>query len=531
MSNQDLADSLERVLEAAPIAILVSDEERRIVFANAEATRLLGYPRGELVGRHKDTLAPPALRADYDEGRSVAMADRSTRPVGSGVDARLLRHDGTEIRVEAGFSVIETDRGKLIVTSIRDLTADLESEREREQLESKLRRVTGAEGIDAQLGQTGRLETVGQLAGGIAHDFNNILGVIINYSQFVMDELDEDSPVRADVEEIWRAARRGAGLTRQLTIFSRHESQTLEALDLNEVVSELEALLRRTLGEHIALTTNLEAGVWPIEADRGQIEQALVNLALNSRDAMPDGGTLTVSTANVELDEREAALHPKVTPGRFVRITVEDSGIGMDGEVAARAFEPFYTTKAQGEGTGLGLAIVYGIVTNAGGAVTLSSEPGMGTAVSAHFPSSTTAALEPEDPEPAPPVEATETVLVVEDDPSMRRMTERILRRTGYEVVGSPGGKDALRQLESRDGEIDLLLTDVVMPEMSGTELASRAGALYPDLHILLMSGYIDRPGVGPLQDGAMLLEKPFRAEDLLEKVRSVLEHESRTPG
>jgi CheY-like chemotaxis protein len=353
--------------------------------------------------------------------------------------------------------------------------------------------------------------------------------VIINYSQFVMDELAEDSPVRADVEEIWRAARRGAGLTRQLTIFSRHESQALEALDLNDVVSELEALLRRTLGEHIALTTNLEGGLWPIEADRGQIEQALVNLALNSRDAMPGGGTLTVSTANVELDEREALLHPNITPGRFVRLTVEDTGTGMDGEVAARAFEPFYTTKSQGDGTGLGLAIVYGIVTSAGGVVTLSSEPGMGTLVSAHFPSTGVIPRAAERDRPSISAQASETVLVVEDDPSMRRMTERILSRTGYEVLTSPGGRDALRQLEARKGEIDLLLTDVVMPEMSGTELAGRAGALYPELSILLMSGYVDRPGVGPLQDGAELLEKPFRAEDLLEKVRAVLE--SRTPG
>jgi PAS domain S-box-containing protein len=531
MNDPNLAESFERVLEAAPIAILVSDEQRRIVFANAQATSLLGYSRDELVGRHKDTLVPPALREEYEEGRRAALREGGVHPVGSGPNARLLRNDGSEIRVEAPFSVVDTDRGKLMVTSIRDLAPELESERERQTLESRLRRATGAEAIDAQLGQSGRLETVGQLAGGIAHDFNNILGVIINYSQFVMDELDEESPVRADVEEIWRAARRGAGLTRQLTIFSRHESQALEALDLNNVVSELEALLRRTIGEHITLTTSLEAGLWPIEADRGQIEQALVNLALNSRDAMQDGGTLTVSTANVELDEREALLHAKITPGRFVQLTVEDSGTGMDGEVAARAFEPFYTTKAQGEGTGLGLAIVYGIVTSAGGAVTLSSEPGVGTAVSAHFPASSVPVPVPEERAPRAAAEAGETVLVVEDDPSMRRMTERILRRTGYEVLGSPGGKDALRQLETRRGEIDLLLTDVVMPEMSGTELASRAGALYPELRILLMSGYVDRPGVGPLQDDAALLEKPFRAEDLLEKVRSVLESAPRTPG
>jgi PAS domain S-box-containing protein len=530
MNSEDLGGSLARVLDAAPSAILVSDERHRIVFANAEASHLLGYSRVELVGKHKDTLVPPTLREEYERGRTEAMREGLVRPLGSGPDVRLLRRDGTEIRVEAAFSVVESELGKLVVTSIRDISADLEAERERQALETRLRRATGAELVDSELGQAGRLETVGQLAGGIAHDFNNILGVIMNYSKFVMDELDEDSPVRADVEEIWRAARRGAGLTRQLTIFSRHESQTLEALDLNEVVSELEALLRRTLGEHIALRTDLERSVWSIEADRGQIEQALVNLALNSRDAMPDGGALTVSTANVELDERDARLHSNVEPGRFVRLTVEDTGTGMDAEVAARAFEPFYTTKSQGQGTGLGLAIVYGIVTGAGGTVTLSSEPGVGTTVSAAFPSAGVAAPVRDERVPSVSGEASETVLVVEDDPSLRRMAERILRRTGYEVIGSPGGKDALRQLEARRGEIDLLLTDVVMPEMSGTELASRAGALYPDLRILMMSGYVDRPGVGPLQDGAALLEKPFRAEDLLEKVRSVLDAAPRPP-
>jgi signal transduction histidine kinase/ActR/RegA family two-component response regulator len=443
----------------------------------------------------------------------------------------VLLSDGTDLTVAVATSATETDDGPVNVMVLRDITGELEAERDRQNLETRLKRATGGEAIDAQLGQTGRLETVGQLAGGIAHDFNNILGVIINYSQFVIDELEEGSPVRADVEEIWRAARRGAALTRQLTIFSRHESQSLESLILNDVVADLEALLKRTLGEHIELTTNLGGKLWPIEADRGQIEQALVNLALNSRDAMPDGGTLTITTENVELDGREASLYPSIEPGNFVRLSVEDTGVGMDGEVAARAFEPFYTTKAQGEGTGLGLAIVYGIVTGAGGAVALSSEPGFGTVVSAHFPATGGAGAQVEGSEAAERRDgsATEAVLVVEDDPSMRRMAERILRRAGYEVTTSPGGRDALRKLEA-ETHFDMLLTDVVMPEMSGTELAARAGALYPDLRILLMSGYVDRPGVGPVQDDAELLEKPFRAEDLLAKVREVLESDTAAP-
>ena len=507
--NASPGGSFERLFEAAPAAILVEDDSGRIAFANAALAQLLARDLGELAGQATEEILPSGSRDERGH-------------------QKVIRGDGSETMVQVSVSVLSTDEGDLTVSVLRDVSAALESDRERQSLETKLKRATGGEAIDAQLGQTGRLETVGQLAGGIAHDFNNILGVIINYSQFVIDELEEGSPVRADVEEIWRAARRGAALTRQLTIFSRHESQSLESLILNDVVSDLEALLKRTLGEHIELTTNLDGGLWPIEADRGQIEQALVNLALNSRDAMPDGGTLTITTENVELDGREASLYPSIEPGNFVRLSVEDTGVGMDGEVAARAFEPFYTTKAQGEGTGLGLAIVYGIVTSAGGAVALSSEPGFGTVVSAHFRAAGGAGAPTEEGDATPSqVSASESVLVVEDDPSMRRMAERILRRAGYAVTTSPGGRDALRKLEAEE-HFDLLLTDVVMPEMSGTELAGRAAALYPDLRILLMSGYVDRPGVGPVEDDAELLEKPFRAEDLLAKVREVLESEPR---
>lgn len=528
-SNQRQSVSYERLLVAAPIALVVCDERRRIVLANAEAGRLLGSDPNGLIGRASDVLFTPATVEAWQRAQAEALEQGRSRALGSGLRVSLRYADGSELPVEAAIWRLDDEDRSLTATALRSLASELEGERERQSLETRLRRATGSQALDAEIGQTGRLETVGQLAGGIAHDFNNILGVIINYAQFVIDELDEKSSVRSDVEEIWRAARRGAALTRQLTLFSRHESQTLEAIDLNDVVSELEALLARTLGEHIELKTDLSADLWPIEADRGQIEQALVNLALNSRDAMREGGTLTVSTANVELDESEAVLHPNVEAGPFVRLTVEDTGIGMDGEVAARAFEPFFTTKPQGEGTGLGLAIVYGIVTSAGGTATISSEPGRGTAISTRFPA-TGAAAEPESKRVVDAEEPSgETVLIVEDDPSMRRMAERILRRAGYEVLASAGGRDALHKLETTEG-IDLLLTDVVMPEMSGTELAGRAGALYPDLRILLMSGYVDRPGVGPVESGAQLLEKPFRAEDLLEKVRGVLRSKPR-PG
>lgn len=391
----------------------------------------------------------------------------------------------------------------------------------------RIRAQIRAERLEARLHQSERLESVGQLAGGIAHDFNNLLAVILNYASFVTEELGDDHPARADVEEIRRAADRAAALTQQLLIFSRRERVKAEVLDLNEVVADTEKLLRRTLGEHIELVTAFAPDLSPIEADRGQLEQVLVNLAVNARDAMPDGGSLAVETSNAELAEELVTAGPPVPAGRYARITVTDTGSGMTPDVAQRVFEPFYTTKPKGSGTGLGLATVYGIVAQAGGHIDLYTEPGLGTAFKIYLPATESSVASPAE---SRGFEARrgrgETVLLVEDEPAVRRLTSRILSRHGYAVIEAEDPAEGLATFQSHEGELDLLLTDVVMPKMSGAELAERIKASQPNLATLYMSGYTDdfvaRQGV--VTDGVLLLEKPFSSEQLLAAVEAALE-------
>jgi hypothetical protein len=371
------------------------------------------------------------------------------------------------------------------------------------------------------------LESVGQLAGGIAHDFNNILGVIMNYAEFVGDELEVDSQAHQDMEEIRRAAERAAALTRQLLIFSRREVVQPELLDLRKVVSGLENLLHRALGERVELETYFSDDLMAIEADPGQIEQVLVNLSVNARDAMPDGGRLLIEVDNAELDAEYTYMHPDTEPGTYVRLKVSDTGIGMDEETIQRAFEPFFTTKGKGEGTGLGLATVYGIVTGAGGRIDIYSEPGIGTTIKVHLPASSAAPSHGQREAKDRPVGRGEVVLVVEDEPDVRRMAERILTKGGYSVIGTSGGEEALDVCRKDDQPIHLLLTDVIMPGMLGTELVEQIKALRPELGVIFMSGYsheVLAPEALAKQDGAAFIEKPFNATELLQAVRGLLD-------
>lgn len=375
--------------------------------------------------------------------------------------------------------------------------------------------------LERRLQQSQRLESVGQLAGGIAHDFNNLLAVILNYAGFVREALPEGDLVRRDVDEIHRAAERAAALTRQLLTFSRRDVIEPEVLDLNAVVSDLEKLLRRTLGEHVELRTNLAHGLPPVEADRSQLEQVLLNLAINARDAMPEGGTLSIETAS--LNEGVGGA------GAGVGLRVADTGCGMSQDLAARAFEPFFSTKPRDKGSGLGLSTVYGIVAGSGGQIDLRSEPGGGTEVDVTLP----AAQWRPAPAPAParrsprrpPRGRETTILLVEDELAVREVTRRILARHGHEVLaaGSPG--DALRVLANHEWPLGLLLTDVVMPDMSGKELAEQITKIQPNLPVLYMSGYNEEivSRHGALEPGAPLLKKPFDAESLVASVQEVL--------
>lgn len=380
---------------------------------------------------------------------------------------------------------------------------------------------------EEQLLQSQRLEAVGQLAGGIAHDFNNLLTVITGYSDLELGTMSEDDARRPRIQEISKAAERAASLTRQLLAFSRKQVLQPKVFDLNSIVAEMEKMLRRMIGEDIKVRTVLDPALGNVKADPGQMEQVIVNLVVNSRDAMPSGGQLTIETANVQLDEAFARNHVSVAPGNYVLLAVTDTGTGMDEETQRRVFEPFFTTKALDKGTGLGLSTVYGIVKQSGGSIWVYSEPGKGTSVKVYLPRVTERA---EGLKPALPTEnparGSETILLVEDAKMVRDLAIDILESSGYKVLEAANGRDALKVSGESNGPIHFLLTDVVMPGMSGRELANRLVALHPEMRVLYMSGYTEDTIVhhGVLEEGINFIEKPFTPEGLAHKVREVLD-------
>jgi PAS domain S-box-containing protein len=388
--------------------------------------------------------------------------------------------------------------------------------------------------LEAQLQQAQRLESLGQLAGGVAHDFNNLLAVILNYASFVTEELGDATEsdwsqrcesARSDVAQIQQAAGRAAALTHQLLAFARQEVIRPQVLSLNDVIAGVEDMLRRTIGENVQLVTSMSAGLWPVLADPGRMEQVLVNLAVNARDAMPGGGTVTIDTANVTVDANSVAGGSPAREGRNVRLRVSDTGTGMPPEVAAHAFEPFFTTKSKGAGTGLGLATVFGILSQADGHIQIYSEPDKGTTISITLPVTDDVPAPAADPVPYQRTPAGETVLVVEDEEALREVTKRIFTRNGYQVVTAADGPEALDIARHHDGEIHLLVTDVVMPHMLGKEVADRIKAIKPEIEVLYMSGYA-RPVLasqGRLDPGVALVEKPFSETDLLRTAGQLL--------
>jgi PAS domain S-box-containing protein len=494
------SEALHRgVFETSSDAILLADAATgAIEDANPAAERLYGVDRDALRRRRLDDLVDPgAPPADLAAG-------------GRSVPAVHLRADGTPVPVELSAGELVLEGRGLRVLSIRDVSERERAERARQELEQSLR-------------QAQKMEAVGRLAGGVAHDFSNLLAVILGYSELLQRDLPRgDARLRESADGIVEAAHRAVGVTRQLLTLSRKKLLRTEILSLNRVVSDLGRLLARAIGERIELATRLGEGLWPVAADADQLAQVLLNLAVNARDAMPDGGPLAIETSNVDL----AAPPPEtaLAPGRYVALSVRDAGRGMSEEVRARLFEPFFTTKETG--TGLGLATVYGIVRQAGGAIRVESRPGEGSAFTVYLP-----AAPEEAPRAAvaadagPPRGLGETVVIAEDEDGLRGLLDRVLARNGYQVLTARNGVEALEAARSRRGEVALLLTDLVMPRMAGAELAERLARDRPGMKVLFMTGHPDEALVeGRLVEGDVeLIHKPFTPDDLLGRVRQLL--------
>jgi PAS domain S-box-containing protein len=532
--NRDITARLQSqtaMLELAPDAIVGIGRDGLIVLVNAQVDALFGYAREDLLGQSVEVLVPERFRDAHRFHRVGYFADPRTRPMGAELELFGRRRDGSEFPAEISLSSIETEDGTLAIAAIRDVSERVAADRERERLKTEAER----ERLQNQLHQAQRLESLGQLAGGIAHDFNNLLAVIINYAAFIANDLDAASGIdgddrwhgtRDDVEQIRLAGERAAHLTHQLLSFARRDVVQPEVVDVNDVVGDIEQLLRRTLGEHVELHSSLAADLRPVLIDPGQLEQVLVNLAVNARDAMPDCGELRIDTANMDIDEDFAASRPGLSPGPHICLRVSDTGIGMSPETVQRALDPFFTTKPPGQGTGLGLATVYGIIQQAGGRLQIHSEPDVGSTFTVLLPA-TDHVTSPAKPLADSPVRrGEETILLVEDEQALREVTRRILKGAGYQVIVAENGPKALATASEHVGSIDLLLSDVIMPQMPGPQLAKRLLAERPSVRVLLMSGFAQPilDSGGHLDAGMALIEKPFSGPGLLAKVAQTLE-------
>ncbi|HEY6903002.1 MAG TPA: PAS domain S-box protein [Candidatus Acidoferrales bacterium] len=494
------------ISENAADMIAVVDANGKRLYNSPAYERILGYTTEELQSTSSLDQVHPDDRHLVEE----AAGEARTRGVGRTIQYRMRHKDGSWHVLESGASAVLNSHGdveKLIIVN-RDVTA-------RKNLEEQFR-------------QAQKMEAVGRLSGGVAHDFNNLLGVIIGYAEFLQERLDPENTFRGSVDEILNAGKRAAALTRQLLAFSRQQVLDPKVIDLNGAVSDMEKLLRRLIGEDVALSTQLASDLGRVKADQGQLEQVVMNLAVNARDAMPQGGKLIIATENMIMDDVFVRQYPyPVQPGPYVCLSVTDSGIGMDAETKARAFEPFFTTKEKGKGTGLGLSTVYGVVKQSGGYIDIFSSPGAGTTFKIYLPRVDEAVkLSAPSQGGAGSFDGNETILLAEDEASLRRLTRATLEQSGYKVLEAKDGVEALALSEAFDLPIDLLLTDVVMPGMGGRALAQELTRRRPEIRVVYMSGYTGQ-GVGtqgPIDLGSDFLSKPFSRVVLARKIREALD-------
>ena len=510
---RDAEEHFRRAFDEAPIGMALISLEERLERANRALGEVCGRRPSELEGV---SLRKLVHRHDLErvlEGLRAVASDERDHIVG---ELRMIAPAGAtvEIALHATMLRFRTGQPDRLLCQFQDLTARKRLERQREQAQ--------------------RLESLGQLAGGVAHDFNNLLGIVSNYASFVVDEIkaqagaatEESQGVLNDLAEIQRAAERATRLTDQLVAFGRRQIAHEVVLSVTEFVLHTERLLEGTLGQNIELVTGLAEDLWLVRVDPGQLEQVLINLATNARSAMPGGGKLLIETENVVVDAEYLARHPVLKPGRHVRVRLSDTGVGMEENVLEHALEPFFTTKRDGQGAGLGLATVHGIITQAGGDVEIHSKPRAGTTISMLLP-----AIDQPAPAPAGGIRpargrSNATVLVVDDEDGVREVTRRILARDGYQVLVADSGNEAIRIADEHDGPIDLLVTDVVMPQMPGKVVSERITSVRSETRVLYMSGYA-QPALaaqGSLEPGVALLDKPFSEPVLLAKVSQVLD-------
>jgi PAS domain S-box-containing protein len=501
---------LSTAIDQAAESVVITDSDGTIVYVNPAFERITGYDRSEAVGEHFRLLS--SSQHDAAHYRDIWLALLA----GEVWQGRMINQKkaGDLCTMEATITPVRSRTGDVVnyVATMRDVTREVE--------------------LKEHFRQAQKMEALGRLAGGVAHDFNNLLTVIHLSTRLLERDLDPRDSLGVHVQRIREAARRATNLTGQLLSFSRREVSEPRVLNLNQVVGGTEKMLRRIIGEDIELLTVLAEDLWLVEIDPTQVDQVVMNLAVNARDAMPEGGTLTIETANVALNDAYVTRHMDTEPGEYVMLAVTDTGVGMDEEVKAHIFEPFFTTKERGKGTGLGLATVFGIVKQNEGNLWVYSKPGQGTTFKIYLPRTEAGqAKEPLCTTPVRTTRGTETLLVAEDEADVRVLTQQVLKAHGYRVLAAGDGAEALRVSEQHDGPIHLLLTDLVMPQMSGLDLAQRLRSRRPEMQVLFMSGYADRPLVRQIvaDPGATFLPKPFTGQSLTEKVRAVLESRTRT--
>jgi PAS domain S-box-containing protein len=512
-----LADLFRVTLSTVSDGIIACDPTGIVTLLNPAAEALTGWSEKEACGRSLEKVFPI-----LDENNRESTAIRKIIPFEEDGKGGLLRQkilvakDGSKRPIEAEIKPIRDGQGKIsgLVLAFRNSTGGRRSQEQSRQNEEQIR-------------QSQKMEAIGQLAGGIAHDFNNLLTIITGYSEMLLNRLPVGDESRESIGEIRKSGERAASLTRQLLAFSRKQVLAPVVLDLNEVVQEMEKMLGRLIGEDIELATVLDSKLDLVKADPGQIEQVIMNLAVNARDAMPVGGKLILETANVDLDELYVEAHSEVPPGSYVTLSVSDTGCGMDEKTRARIFEPFFTTKGPGKGTGLGLATVYGIVKQSGGYIFVDSELGNGSTFKIFLPpvQAEKATKKPRTSSFKAP-RGTETLLLVEDEDPVRVLARHALQSCGYNVLEASQGTEAIRLVEKQKGNIHLLVTDVVMPSLGGRQLVDKLHVLQPKMKVLYLSGYTDDAMVrhGLMEGEAAFLQKPFTPVVLAQKVREVLD-------